>query len=193
MPHHILLNLRHVFLEDLCTHRFWRQELDTLCWGSGQGYYPHDCNFHSFFLLILQLLIILLLPLFLSCHSLFIKRKNKSEVAQSCPTLCDPMDTRLLRPWDFLGKSTGVGCHFRQATIRHQMLFQVLSPASGANAWDAIRTSLCGYQTLPTLPVHIQHPQQDVRAWLHGPKAGVQSNPSTPHCVICLQRTLDLL
>ena len=36
----------------------------------------------------------------------------KSEVAQSCPTLCDPMDTRLLRPWDFLGKSTGVGCHF---------------------------------------------------------------------------------
>ena len=35
-----------------------------------------------------------------------------SEVAQSCPTLCDAMDTRLLRPWDFLGKSTGVGCHF---------------------------------------------------------------------------------
>ena len=35
-----------------------------------------------------------------------------SEVAQSCLTLCDPMDTRLLRPWDFLGKSTGVGCHF---------------------------------------------------------------------------------
>ena len=28
------------------------------------------------------------------------------------PTLCDPMDTRLLCPWDFLGKSTGVGCHF---------------------------------------------------------------------------------
>ena len=39
-------------------------------------------------------------------------KKKKSEVAQSCPTLCDPMDTRLLRPWDFLGKSTGVGCHF---------------------------------------------------------------------------------
>ena len=34
---------------------------------------------------------------------------------QSCPTLCDPMDyqepTRLLCPWDFPGKSTGVGCH----------------------------------------------------------------------------------
>ena len=35
-----------------------------------------------------------------------------SEVAQSCSTLCNPRDTRLLRPWDFLGKSTGVGCHF---------------------------------------------------------------------------------
>ena len=35
-----------------------------------------------------------------------------SEVAQSCLTLCDPMNTRLLRPCDFLGKSTGVGCHF---------------------------------------------------------------------------------
>ena len=37
---------------------------------------------------------------------------KESEVAQSCPTLCDPMDTRLLCPWDFLGKSTGVGCLF---------------------------------------------------------------------------------
>ena len=35
-----------------------------------------------------------------------------SEVAQSCPTLCDPMDTRLLCQWDFLVKSTGVGCLF---------------------------------------------------------------------------------
>ena len=44
---------------------------------------------------------------------------------QSCLTLCDPIDyslpgspihgilqpTRLLRPWDFPGKSTRVGCH----------------------------------------------------------------------------------
>ena len=37
----------------------------------------------------------------------------ESEVAQSCLTLCDPMmPTKLLRPWDFPGKSTGVGCHF---------------------------------------------------------------------------------
>ena len=36
---------------------------------------------------------------------------HESEVVQSCPTLSDPMVTRLLRPWDFPSKSTGVGCH----------------------------------------------------------------------------------
>ena len=45
----------------------------------------------------------------------YMKVKRESEVAQSCPTLCDHMDTRLRRPWDFLGKRTGVGCPF----LRH--------------------------------------------------------------------------
>ena len=34
---------------------------------------------------------------------------------QSCPTLCDPIDSSppgLPRPWDSPGKNTGVGCHF---------------------------------------------------------------------------------
>ena len=41
------------------------------------------------------------------------KVKSESEVAQSYPTLSDPMDCSLpfLRPWDFPGESTGVGCH----------------------------------------------------------------------------------
>ena len=42
------------------------------------------------------------------------KVESESEFAQSCPTLSDPTDcslTRLLRPWDFPGKSPGVGCH----------------------------------------------------------------------------------
>ena len=47
-----------------------------------------------------------------------------SEIAQSCPTLCDPVDTRFLLPWDFLGKSTGVGCHF---------LLQGVFPNQGSN------------------------------------------------------------
>ena len=72
-------------------------------------------------------------------------------VAQSCPTLCDPMDcsppgssvheifqasileslwphglqpTRLLCPCDFPGKDTGVGCHF---------LLQGIFPTQGSN------------------------------------------------------------
>ena len=31
---------------------------------------------------------------------------------QSCPTLCDPIDSRLPCPRDSPGKNTGVGCHF---------------------------------------------------------------------------------
>ena len=38
--------------------------------------------------------------------------ESEREVAQSCPTLCDPMDTRLRHPYDFLGNGIGVGCHF---------------------------------------------------------------------------------
>ena len=40
------------------------------------------------------------------------KVKSEIKVAQLCPTHSDPMDrsTRLLHPWDFPGKSTGVGC-----------------------------------------------------------------------------------
>ena len=34
------------------------------------------------------------------------------------------MDNRLLRPWDFLGKSTGVGCHF---------VLQGIFPTQGSN------------------------------------------------------------
>ena len=50
------------------------------------------------------------------CHFLLqcMKVKSESEVAQSCPTLSDPMGpqlTRLLCPRGFPGKSTGVGCH----------------------------------------------------------------------------------
>ena len=47
--------------------------------------------------------------------------------AQLSPALCDPMDcslTRLLCPWDFSSKSTGVGCHF---------LLQGIFPTRGSN------------------------------------------------------------
>ena len=45
-------------------------------------------------------------------------------VTQSCPTLCDPMDARLLCPWNFQGKNTGAGCH---------LLLQGIFPTQGLN------------------------------------------------------------
>ena len=86
----------------------------------------------------------------MGCHFLLqcMKVKSESEIAQSCPTLSDPMDcslpgfiygglvavvsdslrlhrllpTRLLCPWDFPGKSTGVCCHcllhFPEASVQ---------------------------------------------------------------------------
>ena len=42
-------------------------------------------------------------------------KESESEITQSYPTVCNPWTvtcTRLLRPWHFPGKSTGVGCHF---------------------------------------------------------------------------------
>ena len=48
-------------------------------------------------------------------------------VPKSCPTLLQPhglQPTRLLCPWDFPGKHTGVGCHF---------LLQGIFPTKGSN------------------------------------------------------------
>ena len=54
-----------------------------------------------------------------------LKSESESEVTQSCSTRCDPMDIRLLREWDFLGKNTAVGCHFLLQGI---FLTQELNP-----------------------------------------------------------------
>ena len=54
----------------------------------------------------------------------FYTKESESEVAQSCPTLCDPMDLqpkKLLCPWDFPGKNTGVGCHFLLQEIQRKV------------------------------------------------------------------------
>ena len=52
--------------------------------------------------------------------------KSESEVAQSCPTLCDPMDCSLPRSsihGIFPGKGTGMGC-----------LLQRIFPTQGSNS-----------------------------------------------------------
>ena len=54
-------------------------------------------------------------------------RSRNRNVTQSCPTLCDPMDCSRPGscPWDFPGKSPGVGCHF---------LLQGIFPTQGSNS-----------------------------------------------------------
>ena len=59
------------------------------------------------------------------CHFLLqcMKVKSESEVASVVSDPSRPhglQPTRLLHPWDFQGKSTGVGCHFLlQKTVLH--------------------------------------------------------------------------
>ena len=62
-------------------------------------------------------------------------------VAQSCPSLGDPMDCSPpgFCPWDFPGKNTGVGCHF---------LFQGFSPTQGSDL---------GLLYWRQIPYHLSH------------------------------------
>ena len=49
-----------------------------------------------------------------NCYLCFSHESVKVLAAQSCPTLCDPMDyssARLLCPWNSPGQNTGVGSH----------------------------------------------------------------------------------
>ena len=50
------------------------------------------------------------------CSASSVTAAAAAKLLQSCPTLCDPIDSRqpnrLPHPWDSPGKNTGVGCHF---------------------------------------------------------------------------------
>ena len=85
----------------VCTHRLWQT---SSLWGTPKSGFPGPPD------RALQNISVLI-----------------RSVAQSCPTLCDPMDcspTRLLCPWDSPGKNTGVGCH---------ALLQGIFPTQGLN------------------------------------------------------------
>ena len=84
-------------------------------------------------------------------------------LTQSCLTPCDPMEepAKLLCPWAFSGKNTGVGCHF---------LLQVILPTQGSNSdflhcrhilyqFDAIVNMIVFLISLPhsSLCIEIQH------------------------------------
>ena len=79
-------------------------------------------------------------------------------IAQSCPTLCDPLDCSLLWPWGFPGKNTGVGCHsllqgiFPTRGLLHcrQILYHLslqgswnsMCPSPNKQGWERRSTSL---------------------------------------------------
>ena len=47
------------------------------------------------------------------------------QVGQSCPTLCNPMDT----PWNSPGQNTRVGCHFLHLDLPDLGIEPAMSPA----------------------------------------------------------------
>ena len=69
--------------------------------------------------------------------------------AQSCPTLCNPMDcspVRLLCPWNFSGKNTRVDCHFLLQGIfptQGSKLPLFVSPALAFSAFSSHANILC--------------------------------------------------
>ena len=79
------------------------------------------------------------------CHFLLqcVKVKSESEVAQSCPTLHDPMDCSL--PGSsvhgiFPGKSTEVGCHCLLPSREEQQV-KIITWHAGKRWWKSGKTS----------------------------------------------------
>ena len=69
-----------------------------------------------------------------------------SKSLQSCLTLCDPIDTRLLCPWDSPCKNTGVGCHFLLQCMKVKSQSEVAqSCLTLSNTWTA------AYQAPPSM------------------------------------------
>ena len=68
-------------------------------------------------------------------------------VAESCPTLCDPMNYNLPGsscPWNFSGKNTGVGCHFPPPGDLPNPGIEPVSPESPARHADSSRAKPSG-------------------------------------------------
>ena len=88
--------------------------------------------------------------------------RTHTEVAQSCPTFCDPMDYSLLgssSPWDFPCMNTGVGCRFLMV---------------GLMATFAKRTYAIPRSTAPRAPAHAA-----VHCWPIPPQGTLKHNSSS--------------
>ena len=105
------------------------------------------------------------------------------KVTQSCPTLCNPMDcspARLLCPWDFPGKNTGVGRHSLL-----QGIFQTPGSNPGLLHCRWIFHYLSHLKLSPTWnPVYMGGRGQFKSDWSQGPgsqgASGVSQCPERP-------------
>ena len=81
----------------------------------------------------------------------------KGEVTQSCPTLQSHglQSSRLLCPWEFPGKSTGVGCH----CLLLNNLVKGLSPMHHM-AWD-VRVPVSEFEETQFNPQQLDHAKND--------------------------------
>ena len=95
------------------------------------------------------------------------KVKSKSEVAQSCLTqlLHELQPTRLLRPWDFPGKSTGVGCHCLLLMFLRK--WRYLASSVGGMALSLSCTAECGTGSFsyPLIAEKAVAPHSSTLAW----------------------------
>ena len=91
-----------------------------------------------------------------------------SSVQFSCSVMSDSLrphgvqPTRLFRPWDFPGKSTGVGCHclLHQLTTNGHSKIQIIYSVQFSSVAQSCLT-LCDptNRSMPGLPVHHQIPE----------------------------------
>ena len=93
-----------------------------------------------------------------SCHFLLqcMKVKSESEVAQSCPTLSEPMDCSLpgSSVHGFSSKNTGVGCHCLLRVSTLPILIYHFQTATGCLRRDATvpgKETLCSGLSPPAL------------------------------------------
>ena len=77
----------------------------------------------------------------------YIRCAAQSIVAQSCSTLCDPLDpslTRPLYPLGFSGKNTGVNCHFPPPGDLSNSGIKSMSPVSPAFQAESLLSESLG-------------------------------------------------
>ena len=135
-------------------------------------------------------------------------KKVKVFIAQSCSTLCDPMDTepaRLLCPWDSPGKNTGMGSHsLLQGIFPIQRSNPGLLHCRHITAWATTIIKVYGstQSPFPWCGVGLPHVTQvvllkDFIPWLTGITGKVVSTyklvmirTTGPNVVICMKSLL---